>query len=195
MLNVKACSWSQLFCTATHTHTKEEEATENARQKTDTPEKNYIERLSSGKVYAVHLFVLVSSVKIFAYHNRKIVQKKYQRDRKKRTIHRKKKKQNYNSRTNFYIICCVHTAKVSTKQDVWKLYFCRCYEYAALSIAFPICRCSHRHHLLRSFDISTRIDLFESLPFSQQFHISVILFFYHYCWHTWVYIFPHKYQK
>lgn len=91
MLNVKACSWSQLFCTATHTHTKEEEATENARQKTDTPEKNYIERLSSGKVYAVHLFVLVSSVKIFAYHNRKIVQKKYQRDRKKRTIHRKKK--------------------------------------------------------------------------------------------------------
>lgn len=107
-------------------------------------------RLSSGKVYAVHLFVLVSFVKkkrIFLFcllhrkrlpPSRKSIKSINTEKRKEHQSERGRKKkcaeQNI-TQSKTFTLSAVHTAKVSTKQDVWKLYF-----YArtfALVLPFP----------------------------------------------------------
>lgn len=141
--------------------------------------KHYIERLSSGKVYAVHLFVLVSSVKIFAYHNRKSVQKKHQRPKKAHHPPVLPRKKLFHEQTFTLSVVCI--PQKSQLNKMFENFIFPGAMNTVLSIPFPICRYGHRHHLLRSFDISTRIDLFESLSFSQQFHISVFPFCYRCC--------------
>lgn len=130
----------------------------------------YTEPLSSGKVYAVHLFVLVSSVKIFAHqpHWKPSIEKHFNAEKTDHTISPPEKKI---LPEETFTLSAVHTAKVSTKQDVCELYFFPGALNALRCLPGSDCRCR------RSFDISTRIDLLESFPFSQPFHIFSLSLF------------------
>lgn len=129
----------------------------------------YTEPLSSGKVYAVHLFVLVSSVKIFAHHTENRASKSIWMPKKPTTPSHHPKKKYYPKKLLHYLLCIPQKSQLN-KMFANFIFFPGTLN-ALRCLPGSDCRCR------RSFDISTRIDLLESFPFSQPFHIFSLSLF------------------
>lgn len=133
----------------------------------------YTEPLSSGRVYAVHLFVLVSSVKIFAHYTENRASKSISMPKKPTTPSHHPKKI---LPEETFTLSAVHTAKVSTKQDVCELYFFPVFRmrYAVfpVPIAVVVARSTFLHELIcwNRFHFPSHFTFFLSL-FSAVLHI------------------------
>lgn len=96
----------------------------------------YTEPLSSGKVYAVHLFVLVSSVKIFAHYTENRASKSISMPKKPTTPSHHPKKKYYPKKLLHYLLC------IPQKSQLNKMFanfiFSRCSECATLSSRFRL---------------------------------------------------------